>query len=424
MNRQKFRILILLGIVAVVGLVGTQVYWLNKAVKLKDEQFEAKVRSVLAIVGQQVTSHQGVPRTQIKIEKIGDFQFIVYTNDILDPNVLSAHLKREFELYDIHRDFVYKLYDCSDKANVCEDYVMFKGSDGGSFESRLVPWPEKNMDQYYFGVYFPDGDGLVLGSLGIWTFSSIAILFVAAFFLYAINELLRQRRLSEIQRDFIDAMTHEFKTPLTTISLVGEALQNPDLASKPEKLQRYGAMIKQEVSRLKDDVETILTNAKDYERRPDLKLEMISPADLFNEIKSSCQERLQSVGMELVVDTDPNIRVIADRVHLWNMLSTIIDNALKYAKPIERNCIITLSAKTDSKFVILAVTDNGVGMDPKTARMAGNKFFRAKHDAETPKGFGLGLFYVRTMMRNHKGKAEIKSAFGTGTGVSLFFPRS
>jgi two-component system phosphate regulon sensor histidine kinase PhoR len=422
-NRQKFRILILLGVVAVVGLVSLQVYWLNKADSLKAEQFDAKVRSVLAIVARQVTPNLHTSRTPIKIELVGDYQYIVYTNDVLDPNVLSAHLKREFQAFGIQRDFVIKLYDCSNQANVCEDYVMFKGSQGSGFESGTVAWPEKNMEQYYFGVYFPDDDGLVISSLGIWTFSSIVILFVTFFFIYAMNELLRQRRLSEIQRDFIDAMTHEFKTPLTTISLVGEALRNTDLAQKPEKLERYSQMIKQEVSRLKDQVDTILTNAKDYERRPDLKLELLDIPALLAEIQASLAARIQQAGIAFDIDVEPGLRVIGDRIHIWNMLSTLLDNALKYASPDGRPCRITLSGHTMGRYVVLAVADTGAGMDAKTARMAGNKFFRARHDADTPKGFGLGLFYVKNMMRHHRGRMVVASSKNAGTKVSLYFPR-
>jgi two-component system, OmpR family, phosphate regulon sensor histidine kinase PhoR len=421
-NRQNFRIILSLGIVAIVGLVSTQVYWLNKAMGLKAEQFEAKVRTVLAIVADQVTGRQGAARSPAAIEKIGDLQFIVYTNDILDPNVLSTHLRREFELYGIERDFVYKLYDCSNRANVCEDYVMFTGSDGGAFESRLVPWPEENLDQYYFGVYFPDTDGFVLGSLGIWTYSSIALLFVAAFFLYAVIELTRQRRLSEIQRDFIDAMTHEFKTPLTTISLVGEALQNPALISKPEKLERYSLMIRQEVARLKAHVETILTNAQEYERKPNLTLELLKPGDILLEIQSAFAERAAQVGMQIEVLLPLEGRIMADRIHVYNMLSTLVDNALKYASPHGRPCKILLASFVARGTTVIEVSDTGIGMDAKTSRSAGSKFFRARHDADAPKGFGLGLFYVKTMMRNHKGRVKLKSSLNVGTTVSLLFP--
>lgn len=419
MNRRKFRIIILLGILAVAGLIATQVYWLNRAVELKDRQFDARVKTALGIVAQQISHHK--VKTQ-PVEKIGDFQYIVYINDVMDPNVLSQHLKRELAAFDIKQDFVYTMFDCSNRSTVCEDYVVYKDTDM-DFTTRSVPWPEQNMDNYYFGVYFPDGDGFILNGLGIWTFSSVAILFVAGFFVYALTELLRQRRLSEIQRDFIDAMTHEFKTPLTTISLVGEAINNPNLAANPEKLGRYSAMIKQEVARLRDHVDTILTNAKDYERRPDLKMELVDATEFLEQIKASFADRVQQSGMTMDLSVEPGLRVMADRVHLWNMVSTLVDNALKYGGLGGHPCHIGLVGRTEKgSYAVIEVRDNGMGMDAKTTRMAGSKFFRARHDADTPKGFGLGLFYVRNMMRNHKGRMHLSSRKGAGTVVSLHFP--
>jgi len=423
MNRQKFRVFILLGVVAVVGIISIQIFWLHKAEVAKAEQFDAKVRSSLATVARQVAPHLATARQPVRIELVGDWQYIVYTNDALDPNVLSSLLKREFTAIGIQRDFVIKLYDCSNQANVCEDYVIFKGEAATPFESAMVAWPEQNLDQYYFGVYFPDGDGLVISSLGIWTFSTAVILLVTLFFIYGMNELLRQRRLSEIQRDFIDAMTHEFKTPLSSISLVGEALLRPELAGKPEKLERYGKIIKQEVARLKDHVETILTNAKDYERRPNLKLEWIDVSQFFKQMQASLAARSEQASMPMQINVEPGLRVLADNIHLWNMLNTLLDNALKYGSPDGRPCTITLSAHTKGRYIQIAVADAGPGMDARTLGLVGQKFYRARHDADAPKGYGLGLFYVKNMMRHHKGRIKITSILQKGTLVTLYFPK-
>ena len=421
MNRRKFRFLIFFGILSIVGLLGTQIYWLSRSVQIKDSNFEMTVESALVCVAQSVrTRVTADSRFLNPVEKIGEFQYTVLTNDVIDPNVLSYRLREELGHRGIKRDFYYTLFDCANKQMVFSNFVKYEGG-RDAYYAPQVAWPKHNLDSYYFGVYFPDGDGLVLSGMGIWIFSSIVILFVVAFFGYAIYELLRQRRLSEIQRDFINAMTHEFKTPLASISLVGQALANPSMISDPEKIQRYSGMIRREVGRLIEQVDTILTNAKDYDRRPDLKMERLELAPILGDIQTAFADRVQHAGMHIEVKAPPGLHVLADRVHLVNMISTLADNALKYAGP---SCTIKIEAETRGNAVQLSVMDNGQGMDTKTRRMAGSKFFRARHDADTPKGFGLGLFYVRNMMRNHKGRLAIQSKKGEGATVYLIFPRS
>ena len=424
MDRRTFRILLSLGLVAIIGLIATQIYWLDKAVTLKEAQFDAKIRATLAAVAQRLR-HQANTTAEVPIQRVQDFHYmyIVYLNEAIDPNLLSYHLKAEFTRHDIKRDFVYTLYDCASQTQRCQDYVVFNksGQDLQGYESREVPWPQTNADEYYFAVYFPDRDGLVLSGLGIWAFSSLAIVFVAGFFAYAVYELMRQRRLSEIQRDFIDAMTHEFKTPLQTISLVGDAIANPKLATSPGQLDRYAGILRQEVNRLRDHVDTILTNAKDYERAPDLRLERFEVRPMLVELESAMQDRFAANDMHLLLDCPPDAAVVADKVHLRNMITTLLDNTLKYAGA---GATVTIQAKQEPRHTRISVADTGQGIEPRVRRWVGHKFYRAQYGADGPKGFGLGLFYVKNMMRSHQGRFKVESQRGQGTRVSLVFPLS
>lgn len=422
MERRTFRVLLSLGLVAIIGLIATQVYWLDKAVTLKEAQFDAKIRATLAAVAQRLR-HQSNTTGEVPIQQVKDFHYmyIVYLNEAIDPNLLSYHLKAEFTRHDIKRDFVYTLYDCASQTQRCQDYVVFNksGQDLEGYESREVPWPKTNADQYYFAVYFPDRDGLVLSGLGIWAFSSLAIVFVAGFFAYAVYQLMRQRRLSEIQRDFIDAMTHEFKTPLQTISLVGDAIANPKLAANPGQLDRYAGILRQEVTRLRDHVDTILTNAKDYERAPDLRLERFQVKPLIQELEAALSDRFATNNMPLHINCSPEAMIVADKVHLRNMLTTLLDNALKYAGA---GATVSLQVVAEKHRTRVIIADTGLGMEPRVRKWVGHKFYRAQYGADAPKGFGLGLFYVKNMMRNHQGSFKVESQRGKGTRIILVFP--
>ena len=246
------------------------------------------------------------------------------------------------------------------------------------------------------------------------------LIITAAFFL-TIRTLLRQKKLSEIKSDFINNMTHEFKTPLATISLAVDALKNEKVSSDKEKTNYFTAVIKEENKRMNKQVETILQAALLDKQEVQLNLKKLSAHALIksalNNIELPVNEK-QGV-LEVMLDA-PKDMIMADEVHFTNLINNLLDNAVKYSKEAP---VIKLCTSNAGNFLKIKVEDNGIGMNKETLNRIFEKFFRAHTgNIHNVKGFGLGLSYVKTMVEAHKGNIKAESTLGKGTSFFLTIP--
>ncbi|MGI9160960.1 MAG: sensor histidine kinase, partial [Saprospiraceae bacterium] len=275
---------------------------------------------------------------------------------------------------------------------------------------------------YYYGVRFPNKSANLLGNMGIVLVFTVLMLITVAFFIYAMYIILRQKQLSELQRDFINNMTHEFKTPISTINISTDVfLQSPKLNEDP-RLLRYSGIIKDQVLRLNTQVEKVLQLAKIERDKIELNLEEMNLAELIRAMSPSLELKVQEktggqMHLELRAD---RTTVYADRLHLTNILHNLVDNAVKYARETPEIYIRLLNV--DHK-LSLQVQDNGIGIAKEHQKRVFDKFYRVPTgNVHNVKGFGLGLFYVRKMCREHRWKLRLYSEPGKGTMIEIVMP--
>jgi two-component system phosphate regulon sensor histidine kinase PhoR len=270
-------------------------------------------------------------------------------------------------------------------------------------------------------VQFPNREAQILNQMGIWTFSSVVLLLVIVFFAYTLFVILKQKRLSEIQKDFINNMTHEFKTPIATIAVSAEVLKSPDIVHQPERLFNYTTIIENENKRLKQHVERVLQMAKLDKEDFDLKKETINLHEVIQEVvegmRISLQEKQGTLMLELNA-SKPEIQ--ADRHHLTNVIYNLVDNAIKYCS---NQPAIAIKTMSEGKGIVLEVQDNGIGIGSENQKRIFQKFYRVPtgnvHDV---KGFGLGLHYVKQMVEAHRGKITLMSEIGKGCRFQVHLP--
>ena len=240
-------------------------------------------------------------------------------------------------------------------------------------------------------------------------------------FAYTMKTIFRQKKLSETLVEFINNMTHEFKTPISTIALASEAIARDDVLAEKERVLRYNGIIHDENVRMKQQVDKILQMAVLEEG--DYELTM-TPVDVHDVIRKAVENMALQVERKTGritcrLEADSCI-VMGDAVHLANIIHNVLDNANKYSREQPR---IEVSTRNTGDMLAVAVRDEGIGMKEEDARRAFEKYFRVstgnQHDV---KGFGLGLSYVKLMMEVHKGTASIRSLPGKGTTVDLVFP--
>ncbi len=248
------------------------------------------------------------------------------------------------------------------------------------------------------------------------------IIITTAFFL-TIRALLKQKKLSEIKSDFINNMTHEFKTPLATISLAVDALKNEKVIADSEKSNYFTRIIKEENKRMNKQVETILQAALLDKQEIQLNLKKISAHAIIKETINSMALALEEKNPQIILALDaPNDTIMADEVHFVNLINNLLDNSIKYSKEAEK-LIIKISTSTEGHRVCIKIEDNGIGMSKETLSRIFEKFYRAHTgNIHNVKGFGLGLSYVKTMVDAHKGTIKAESLLGKGSCLTICIP--
>jgi two-component system phosphate regulon sensor histidine kinase PhoR len=248
------------------------------------------------------------------------------------------------------------------------------------------------------------------------------MLITVAFFIYAMFVILRQKQLSEQQRDFINNMTHEFKTPISTINISTDVFLNNDTIKADQRLNRYAGIIKEQVMRLNTQVEKVLQLAKIERDTIELNLENLDLSELVRSISPSIELKVHERdggSLDLVLPDQPVV-ISADRLHLTNILHNLVDNGVKYTKGAP---VIRIALEKHGKNAVLRVQDNGIGIAKEHQKHVFDKFYRVPTgNVHNVKGFGLGLFYVKKMCREHRWKLQLLSEPGKGTSIEITMP--
>ncbi|HNP18424.1 MAG TPA: HAMP domain-containing sensor histidine kinase [Fulvivirga sp.] len=412
MKRKSILALVIMAAISILGIVAVQVYWFKKAFNTEEDLFNREVNTALYNVANKLFElNETVLPTTNPIKQLSTNYYVVMINSEIDANMLEFLLKSEFEKRNVTADFEYGIYDCNNDKMVYGNYISFDKNKVVDRNSNLSKWENQS---YYFGVQFPDKASIVTNRMGIWIFSSSVLLLVVIFFSYSLFVILKQRRLSEIQKDFVNNMTHEFKTPISTIALSTEVLLDPKIVDQPDRLLNYTTIIKNENQRLKKQVERVLQMAGMDNDELGLKNE---PADLHeiileitNELNLGNKNGIEKISLNL---SAKNSRVIIDKLHISNVVYNLLDNAVKYC---EQEPQIDIRTYNDKRHIWVEISDNGIGITPENQKKIFDKFYRVPtgnvHDV---KGFGLGLSYVLQVIKAHKGVIKVESKPGQGS---------
>ncbi|MBY0434172.1 MAG: HAMP domain-containing histidine kinase [Cyclobacteriaceae bacterium] len=418
MSRTTLRIVIILAGLSIAGIIFTQVYWVRKAFDLRENQFYRDVNTALSNVAEKLFEINKTPTpANNPVSQISSNYFVVLVNGPIDSGVLEFLLLTEFEKRNI-ADFEYGIYDCADKCMVGGNYSSPKKIKTATVFPEI---PKLNNDGYYFAVQFPRMEANLISQMGIWGFSSAVMLVVIFFFIYTLFVILKQRRLSEVQKDFINNMTHEFKTPISTIAISTEVLKDPGIIHTPERLLNYATIIQNENQRLKQQVERVLQMAQLDKDDIGLKKELLDAHELLRSAVNNYSVAIASKNGVVNLDlTAATASILADKLHLTNVVYNLLDNALKYNR---NQPIINIHSTNATGLLIITIADNGIGISFDEQKKIFHKFYRVPtgnlHDV---KGFGLGLSYCKLIVEKHGGRISVESELGKGSVFTLQLP--
>lgn len=295
--------------------------------------------------------------------------------------------------------------------------------DSALFKASLFP-NELNTMPSQLLVYFPQRQAFILENMGFTLISSaLLLLVILGCFYVAVATILKQKKLSDVKNDFINNMTHEFKTPISTISLaVGMAREQVETPGQPQKMKRYLGIIQDEVQRLGGHVEKVLQMALLDRGEIKLRPTTLNIHDVIEKVLNNLSVQLEQRQGEVELSFEADREMVqADELHLTNILTNLIDNANKYS--LDAPPHISVSTESDETNVYIRVTDRGLGMSKEQQTKIFEPFYRVPtgnvHDV---KGFGLGLSYVKKMVEAHGGSIDVKSRPGEGSTFAIQLP--
>ena len=425
---------------SLIGIIYIQYSWLKNMLLLKEEQTKENIYNVTNLASKELSEFKGTPPANSNAPMFnGEFGGM----DGFKPYLVGSRLTSQ-EIYGRIR----KTFDDHNLKRIPFQFALMVNTEPAYFQRQsgeFESWHTDTSNHFEFAWWLKSPSGsatenlasdelliIVVPKVGDIVFREMrpriimSILFtlviVTAFYL-TVYTMLRQKKLSEIRNDFINNMTHEFKTPIATISLAVDALKNEKVQRDPQKLTYFSSIIKEENQRMNRQVETILKSAQMDRQEVQLNLKPLHVHQIIGDVVDNFMLRLQekqgSLETDLLAASD---LINGDEVHISNLVKNLLDNAVKYSKENVPPRIAISTSSTEKKF-IFRIEDNGIGMTRETVKRIFEKFYRAHTgNIHNVKGFGLGLSYVKTVVEAHEGHIKAESTLGKGSCFTIELP--
>ncbi len=407
---------IALGLIAIIGILIAQLLWTREAFTIEEKKFSQKANIALLEVAKMLyAGTNNLLPSENPVQKISNDYYIVNVNNDFEPEVLEYYLKTEFAKATLNTDFEYAMYNCQSDEMVYGNYVSRLDNKD---KSEQIYFPKHKNLVYYFAVRFPNETSYLFSSLKFWFILSGALILILLVYAYSIFTILQQKKYSELQRDFINNMTHEFKTPLSSILIASNFLSNQNQIKTDNKLNNYTRIIIDQSKKLNAHIEKILSIAKADNAPLELNKTKINVAIQIQEVTDTVLLKYPDCIVSL--QSDKEYFIEADNFHFNNILFNLLDNSVKYC---EQTPKIEILIATENHFLKLQFTDNGIGIPSNNIKDIFDKFYRIPNQKSNEvTGFGLGLYYVKKIIDLHHWKISVANNQEIGITTSILIP--
>lgn len=421
MRSSVLKSLILACSIIIASLVAVQLLWLQKQFNFEQKNFSNNIiKSIREVYIDLPLTNDNQTKLGDHIERIDDNNFIFRVDLPMNKDTLANAVLKELENFDVFTDCKMAYYEKSQGKYEYEIYLPAAASQHPSpSDIDLLP---VSKSYSYVHLFFPHRSYYILQSLWLWI--SLSFLLIVALLALSISlfYLYKQKFLNEIQKDFINNVTHEFQTPLTTLQLGLEVLSNPDIVNYPERVAKYTAIMRSQTDYLKHHLENLMlviradSHILKFKKEDTMVNGLIMDAVHQLSMVASQKEAIFEYHLE---ETQAVIQ--ADRNNLFLVLINLISNAIKYAKHPK----IVLSTSIENNQYVISVKDNGVGIEDRFKKNLFKKFYRVPNgNLHDTKGLGLGLYFVKKIMDMHYGHIEVHSIPNIGSEFKLIIPIS
>ena len=397
---------------------------LNEAYMFEKKELAEKIHFALQDVVTKIyrDNNSELPG-ETPIKKVSEDYYVVNVQDVFEASILEYYLKNEFQKVKLDMDYEYAIYDCGSDEMVYGEYITMGGKIDPTEKQQCVNCFTKRPGLvYYFAVRFPNLRHSYITSLQqYWIYTGVLLL-VLVIYVYSVFLLLKQKKYTELQKDFINNMTHEFKTPLSSILIASNYAVKQDEIENNPKLSRYLKIIIEQSNKLNQHIERILSVAKTESGIVSLEKKAFNVVETLQLVKENASVKFENAIVSLNAD-EADYHVLADEFHFYNITYNIVENAIKYGPASPQ---IAINVAREGKGLQLTFTDNGPGIASEHLDFVFDRFYRVpRENKKEVEGFGIGLFYVKKICELHGWKISIKNNGDlAGITITIFIPKS
>lgn len=411
MKNQRIYFFILTSFLALIGLLVLQVNWIFQSAQMKEDLFHEKARMVLARTIESLQNDQAT---------CGEIKACLENEADSNPSIGQAEIRKIDSLFQHFMRFYHFQVEYQFAVAKTGSSNMAIGQPSNAYHKSLFEFA--NHSPVELKLILPDKDQYLKAALGLPFYSAVfLILVVMLLFWNTVRYLMKERAIWEQTTDFLNNMTHEFKTPITNIALAGKMMTRESNLAQEEKIRHYAGIIKEENEKLRLQVDQVLEFGLLERGEIPFCATIFDVHEIIRELSGRFQPRLEDLGGILRLElAATQFHISGDKTHFTNALANLIDNAIKYGG--EKPTIWVSSSNLD-KQLKLVIADNGAGISSEFHQKIFEPYFRiSSGDVHNVKGFGLGLAYVKKIMQLHKARIEVQSESGLGCQFKITLP--
>lgn len=420
MRSSTIKWIILLSTIVIGLLVVAQLFWLNKIYNFEQKEFNTSVvKSIKGFYEVLQITHSNAGHLQNLIEQPNANTFLFRLDSIPPKDSLIGNLVANLEDFGVFADCKIALYSNHLHKFIFQEYLPTAATKHPWNEGEKLPLYNKGYS--YVQLYFPHRSQYILNEMSWWITSSILLLIILVALGFSMFHLFRQKFLNEIQHDFIQNVTHEFQTPLTTLTVGLDIISKPSIIQHPEKLEKYTRLMQGQTAYLKHHIDNLMRVLKTEADGLVMQKEMMSPNELIKnavtQLYAAIEEKQAIIQLKL---EEANETILIDSSSMYVAILNVISNAIKYSK----NPLVIITTTMANGMYRISVKDNGIGIAEQYQQKLFKKFYRVPTgDIHNVKGLGLGLYFVKKVVTAHKGTITIKSIEGIGTEFIIELPK-
>lgn len=419
MRSSTLRWLVLVASLLIMLIIAVQLFWLNKVYSLEQKTFHTNVvKSIRGLYEDIDLADTHSMHLQELIEHPSTDYYMFRIDNVYSEDSIAHYMKHELNDFDVLTDVYIAYYSAGHSKYKNPIYISAAAS---LYEPENINLPTYKRNYSYGLLYFPHRNKYVLQQMGFWFISSAVLFIVLVGLAVMLFFFYRQRFLAEVQKDFVNNFTHEFKTPLAVMKISAEVLLQDKITTQPERLKKYATIVENQTQHLQEQVERLLQIARSDRKDLPIQKNLVPLKDLIEQAVTKMQPLIdeKNADVDVPIDEEQNIELYADRAHLELAVVNLLENALKFSiKP-----HIIVSTGHEDGNIYISVKDNGIGIEKKYQKRLFKKFYRVPTgDVHNVKGFGLGLNFVKRIIDAHHGSIKINSLPGIGTEFRLILP--